>query len=225
VRFLLFEGGLTQLPWWMPVESTMTQKYLSKSRRLLAELPQLMLLVALVLAARSTFADHYYVPSGSMEYTLMPGDRVFVDKSAYGVRIPFTNIDLVSRNLVGRGEIVIFDSPRDGTRLIKRIVAIEGDQIEMQQGMLRINGQSIADPDIELIEWFGDHMARLNLQHGGGPDIPASVIPEGMVLAVGDHRGSSLDGRYFGLVPESDIYGRAVAVYFRRGDGFVWKNL
>ena len=186
-----------------------------------------MLLIALIMAARSTFADHYYVPSGSMEYTLMPGDRVFVDKTAYGVRIPFTNLDMVKRDPVGRGEVVIFDSPRDGTRLIKRIVAVGGDQVEMQQGLLQINGMPLADSDsnTNLNEWFGDHMARLNLQDGGGPDIPASVIPDGMVLAVGDHRGSSLDGRYFGLVSESEIYGRAVAVYFRRGDGFVWKNL
>ena len=197
----------------------------SKLRKLIAELPQLILLVALVMAARSTFADHYYVPSGSMEYTLMPGDRVFVDKSAYGVRIPFTDVDVVRRDSVGRGEVVIFDSPKDGTRLIKRIVAVGGDRVEMRQGLLQINGLPLADSNVDLTEWFGEHMARLNLNHGGGPDIPSSIIPEGMVLAVGDHRGSSLDGRYFGLVHESAIYGRAVAVYFRRGDGFVWKDL
>ena len=91
--------------------------------------------------------------------------------------------------------------------------------------MLRINGLPLLDPDADLIEWFGERVATLNLQDGGGPDIPPSIIPDGMVLAVGDHRGSSLDGRYFGLVPESEIYGRAVAVYYRRGDGFVWKGL
>jgi signal peptidase I len=203
----------------------MTENQVSKTRKLISELPQLILLVALIMAARSTFADHYYVPSGSMEYTLMPGDRVFVDKSAYGVRIPFTNIDVIKRDSVGRGEIVIFDSPKDGTRLIKRIVAIGGDQVEMQQGLLQINGLPLVDANNSLSEWFGDRMASLNLLDGGGPDIPARVIPEGMVLAVGDHRGSSLDGRFFGLVAESEIYGRAVAVYFRRGDGFVWKGL
>ena len=203
----------------------MTEKIKSKMRRVLAELPQLILLIALILAARSTFADHYFVPTGSMEYTLMPGDRVFVDKSAYGFRVPFTNLDLIKRDPVGRGEIVIFDSPRDGTRLIKRIVAVGGDRVEMEEGMLQINGMPLLDPDADLVEWFGERMAKLNLLHGGGPDIPPSIIPDGMVLAVGDHRGSSLDGRYFGLVSESEIYGRAVAVYYRRGDGFVWKDL
>jgi signal peptidase I len=201
------------------------EKFKSWIQKLVAELPQLILLIALIMAARSTLADHYYVPSGSMEYTLMPGDRVFVDKTAYGLRVPFTNLDIIKRDPVGRGEVVIFDSPRDGTRLIKRIVAVGGDQVEMQQGMLKIDGELLASTDTELAEWFGERLALLNMQHGGGPDIPPGTIPDGMVLAVGDHRGSSLDGRYFGLVPESDIYGRAIAVYFRSGDGFVWKAL
>ena len=163
--------------------------------------------------------------SGSMEYTLMPGDRVFVDKSAYGFRIPFTNIDVVGRDTVGRGEVVIFDSPRDGTRLIKRIVAVGGDTVALQGGLLTINGETLLLGDGAPTEQFGERLATLNLAHGGGPDIAATHIPEGMVLAVGDHRGSSLDGRFFGLVPEAEIYGRAIAVYYRRGDGFTWQKL
>lgn len=189
------------------------------------ELPSLLVLLALIMAARSSFADHYFVPSGSMEYTLMPGDRVFVDKSAYGLRIPFTNIDLISRDSVGRGEVVIFDSPRDGTRLIKRIVAVGGDTIELSNGLLQINGEPLLIADQDPVEKFGERLAKLNLQHGGGPDIAKTAIPAGMVLAVGDHRGSSLDGRFFGLVAEDDVYGRAVAIYYRRGDGFTWKSL
>lgn len=199
-----------------------------KKHWLIAEVPQLLLLLGLILAARSTLADHYFVPSGSMEYTLMPGDRVFVDKSAYGFRIPFTNIDVVDRDPVGRGEVVIFDSPRDGTRLIKRIVAVAGDTVSMRNGRLQINGAPLAASDDDQriqVEWFDERRAELNLQHGGGPDIRTTVVPEGMALAIGDHRGRSLDGRFFGLIEESEIYGRAVAVYFRRGDGFVWKDL
>ena len=114
----------------------MTEKTQSKKNWFISELPSLILILALVLTGRSVLADHYYVPSGSMEYTLLPGDRVFVDKRAYGFRIPFTTIDLIPQNKVGRGEIVIFDSPRDGTRLIKRIVAVGGDQVLLQNGLL-----------------------------------------------------------------------------------------
>ena len=60
---------------------------------------------------------------------------------------------------------------------------------------------------------------------GGGPDLRGVVIPPGQALVVGDHRGDSADGRYFGLVPVDAFYGKAVAVYWRRGDGPVWKRL
>ena len=200
----------------------MKEKTQSKKNWFISELPSLILILALVLTGRSVLADHYYVPSGSMEYTLLPGDRVFVDKRAYGFRIPFTTIDLIPQNKVGRGEIVIFDSPNDGTRLIKRIVAVGGDQVVLQNGLLSINGDILINED--GFEEFGSRLAELNLSHGGGANVDMT-IPDDHVLAIGDHRGASKDGRFFGVVPESDIYGRAVAVYYRKGDGFRWKKL
>lgn len=187
------------------------------------ELPQFLLFVALLLAARSSLADHYYVPSGSMEYTLMSGDRVVVDKRAYGLRVPFTDIKLAPGGSVSRGEVVIFDSPHDGTRLIKRIVAVGGDEFLIRDGRIVLNGRTLGDTG--NIEQFGTRTAKLNLQHGGGPDAYLRQVPPGMLLAVGDHRGNSFDGRMFGLVAEDDVYGRAIAVYFRRDQHFVWKPL
>lgn len=188
-----------------------------------SELPRLVAMVVLLFAARSTLADHYYVPSGSMEYTLMSGDRVLVDKRAYGLRVPFTGYKLAEGARVTRGEVVIFDSPRDGTRLIKRIVAVPGDRVELRSGRLVINGQPMAGGD--SVEMFGARTAQLNLLAGGGPDVYVDGVPEGMLLAVGDHRGNSLDGRMFGWVAEEDVYGRAIAVYYRRGERFVWRRL
>ncbi len=173
-----------------------------------SELVSLAIVLAAVTCARSSLADHYYVPSGSMEYSLMPGDRVIVDKTAYGVR------------------------------LIKRIVAIGGDTVSLMNGQLTINGQPLGD---RQVEHFGDRNALLNLQDGGGPDYDMT-IPEGMVLAIGDHRGNSLDGRYWGLIDERELYGRAVGIYYRSTDvkmrlssplkslqallgGFTWKPL
>lgn len=189
-----------------------------------SELPQILLIIVLILAARSSLADHYYVPSGSMEYTLMPGDRVVVSKLAYGLRVPFTTIEIGSGAAVERGDIVIFDSPRDGTRLIKRIVGIGGDTVSIEDGHLTINGAALATGSGDS-EMFGERVAALNLHDGGGPDIESAAIPPHMLLAVGDHRGSSLDGRYFGLVEEDDVYGKALGVYRRRGEGFVWNPL
>jgi signal peptidase I len=195
-----------------------------KKSWLKSELPQILLIIALVLAARSSLADHYYVPSGSMEYTLMPGDRVLVSKMAYGLRVPFTTIEFGSGAAVERGDVVIFDSPKDGVRLIKRIVGIGGDTVSISDGHLIINGAALATVAGD-VERFGARLAVLNLQDGGGPDIQGAVIPPHMLLAIGDHRGSSLDGRYFGLVGENDVYGKALGVYRRRGEGFIWNPL
>jgi signal peptidase I len=194
------------------------------SHWLKSELPSILLLLLGVFAVRSSFADHYFVPSGSMEYTLMSGDRVVVNKAAYGLRIPFTDIKLTDGVSVGRGDVVIFDSPRDGTRLIKRIVGIGGDTVSLVDGHLSISGVSLAR-NFDSVEFFDARAAPLNLENGGGPDIQQQFIPDGMVLAIGDHRGSSLDGRYFGLIAESDVYGKALAVYRRKDEGFVWRQL
>lgn len=188
------------------------------------ELPVLLTIVVLLFAARSSLADHYYVPSGSMEYTLLAGDRVVVNKMAFGLRIPFTKFEILPGEPVSRGDVVIFDSPRDGVRLIKRIVGVGGDLVTLGGGNLVVNGEvmSIGVADIER---FGDRLVSLNLRHGGGPDIQSLQIPPGMLLAVGDHRGRSLDGRYFGLVAEDAVYGKALAVYRRRDEGFTWRPL
>ena len=200
----------------------MTEQTLSRRRRILREALSLAGLILLILAARSSLADHYYVPSGSMEHTLQVGDRVVVDKRAYGLRLPFTLSRVVTGEPVQRGEIVIFDSPVNGNRLIKRIVAVGGDDVLLVDGRLSINGEPLA-VGIDR-ERFGSRVVALKLDNGGGPDI-AGTVPDGMLLAVGDHRGNSLDGRSFGLVPEREIYGKAVAVYYRRGDGFTWRSL
>jgi signal peptidase I len=166
-----------------------------------------------LLAARSSFADHYVVPSGSMEPTLLPGDRVLVDKRAYGVRIPFTLVRLTAGDAPNRGDVVVFDSPADGTRLIKRIVAVGGDLLEVRGGHVFINRLP------------GDERATLKLRMGGGPDVAPMRVPLGQVFVMGDFRGNSRDSRFFGFVPQDHLYARAAGVYYRSGDGFTWRPL
>lgn len=190
-----------------------------------SEWGQMALLFLLLLAGRSSLADHYYVPSGSMEYSLMPGDRVIVDKTAYGIRIPFTKIDLVDIGKPRAGEIAVFDSPENSTLLIKRIVAVGGDRVDLIDGHLWINQEPLAASGHLELEKFENRIGQLNLEHGGGPDIRELRLPEGTVLALGDHRGNSHDGRYFGLIEETELYGRAVGVYYSRHEGFRWKKL
>jgi signal peptidase I len=166
-----------------------------------------------LLAARSSFADHYVVPSGSMEQTLFPGDRVVVDKRAYGVRVPFTLVKIIDGDAPTRGDVIIFDAPDDGTRLIKRIVALGGDRLEVRRGHVFVNGLP------------GDTRAALELRLGGGPDVAPLEVPAGHVFVMGDFRGNSRDSRFFGFVREDQIYARASRVYYRAGEGFTWKLL
>lgn len=194
-------------------------------RWLRSELPQIVLMLVLLAAARDSFANHYYVPSGSMEHTLEIGDRVAVDMRAYGVRLPFTDVQLIATGKPERGDIAVFDSPQDGTRLIKRVAAVAGDEVELVDGRLSVNGVALEAIGATDTEVFRNHRATLNLSHGGGPDIHGLTVPDGQVLMLGDARGNSIDGRFFGLVPVGELYGRAVAIYYRRGEGFSWHRL
>jgi signal peptidase I len=200
----------------------------TRSRRLdwlRREVGPLLLTLMLLTVARTSFANHYVVPSGSMQPTLMPGDRVVVDMSAYGVRVPFTRVAVAPRGTPQRGDVVVFRSPSDGTRLIKRVVAVAGDAVELRDGHLAIDGVPLASSLQPDTERFGARRAVLDLEDGGGPDIAALVVPPGKLLVLGDHRGNSADGRVFGLVDAGAVYARAVGVYYRRGEGFAWKAL
>lgn len=194
-------------------------------RKWLREYLSFGLTIALLLAARSSLADHYLVPSGSMEPTLLPGDRVLVDKHAYGFRLPFTLLKLSQGEPLAHGDIVVFDSPADGTRLIKRLVALPGDLVQVKDGHVTINGAPAAADAGSPAEVLGTHAVTLNLSSGGGPDVAPMRVPAGQVFVLGDARGNSADSRYFGFVAEGAIYARAARVYYRSDAGFVWLPL
>jgi signal peptidase I len=198
---------------------------MERLRRIAKEVLTVAVLALVLFSARSSLADHYVVPTSSMEYTLMPGDRVLVNKLAYGLRVPFIGWRLISAGTPSPGEVVVFDSPESGKRLIKRVVAVGGDTVQIRKGKLYVNDTPYALPDDPGTEAFGDRRAELNLSSGSGNSYGPRVIPEGHVLVMGDYRGNSHDGRMFGSVPAKDLYGRAVAVFLRSGDGFTWRPL
>jgi signal peptidase I len=114
---------------------------------------------------RTAVADWNPIPSGSMRPTLLEGDVVFVNRLAYNIKLPLTDIVLAPLGDPQRGDIVTFSSPRDGTRLIKRIVGLPGDRIQVKQGQLYINGTLVprepagnytADDDGIHMELHGD---------------------------------------------------------------------
>ena len=92
---------------------------------------------------KSAIADWNIVPTGSMKPTILEGDRIFVNKLAYDLKIPYTTLHIATWGAPQRGDIVVFYSPVDGTRLVKRVVGIPGDSIAMRNNQLTINGEDI----------------------------------------------------------------------------------
>src|SRR4051812_22093644 len=107
------------------------------------EIRPLLLLVLVVCSIRSSLADWNDVPTGSMKPTILEGDRVFVNKLAYDLKIPFTTRHVVEWSNPERGDIVVFFSPYDGKRLVKRVIGLPGDTIELRNDVLVLNGEPI----------------------------------------------------------------------------------
>jgi signal peptidase I len=188
----------------------------------------LTLVVAAVvaLAARSSLADHYVVPSGSMLPTVHEGDRILVNKLAYGLRLPFTEIYVVETADPEPGQVVVLRSPEGGTVLLKRVVAGPGDTIEVVDGHLVLNGQPvpILDEAGHLTEQLSGADHPVLLTDGGGPGYGPLTLPADRFLVLGDNRGDSRDGRFFGLVDRGAILGRALGCFSRGGD-LSWRPL
>jgi signal peptidase I len=181
---------------------------------------------------RTAVADWNPIPSGSMRPTLLEGDVVLVNRLAFDLKVPLTDIVLAHLGEPRRGDIVTFSSPRDGVRLIKRLVAVPGDTVAMRNKVLVVNGQPakyapIGTVDEQLAPGMTVHALRLNEITGSGehvvqwfhlPDgseedsFGPVVLPAGSYLMLGDNRDDSADSRYFGLVPRELLIGRAVAI-------------
>src|SRR2546421_4007156 len=119
---------------------TMSKTWKEKSTRFLKQARSFLFVVLVVLSFRSSIADWNDVPTGSMKPTIMEGDRVFVNKLAYDLKVPFTTWHLAQWDNPKRGDIVVFFSPADGQRLVKRVVGLPGDRIELANNELLVNG-------------------------------------------------------------------------------------
>src|SRR5438552_12818180 len=111
-------------------------------KKVLNEIRVFLAMLLVVSSLRSALADWNDVPTGSMKPTIEEGDRVVVNKLAYDLKIPFTTIEVAKWSDPKRGDIVVLFSPVDGTRLVKRVIAIPGDRIEMRENQLLVNGQA-----------------------------------------------------------------------------------
>jgi len=178
--------------------------------------------IAILAPLRSAVADWNDVPTGSMIPTILVGDRIFINKVAYDLKVPFTRWQVAKWADPQRGDIVVFPSPADGVRLVKRVVAVPGDSIELRDDHLVINGETAsyalvdntAPSALVLSETVSGKMHSLMIQpqqramRSFGP----VNVPAGSYFVMGDNRDNSFDSRYFGFVSRDRILGRATLV-------------
>ena len=225
-------GGVSGRPWWVSWGA------------------DFFAVVALVFMCRVALADWQRVPSSSMEPTLRIGDLLLINHLAYGPRLPFTNTALPLGE-VQRGDIVVFRYPPDVSEFyVKRIVALAGDKVQFRDGGVAVNGEPIQLKDLGWGEHEADigqrlltetlagreHRIKLNPfilgrapMSIGAPDCQSErpgawtcTVPAGHLLALGDNRDNSSDSRFWGFVPEREVYGRVdrVILNYREGSRF-----
>jgi signal peptidase I len=185
---------------------------------------------AVVFPLRSILADWNVVPTGSMKPTILEGDVVFVNKMAYDIRVPFTLKRILRLEKPAHEDVVVFLSPVDGKRLVKRLVGCPGDTLEMREGRLFRNGQpvpSVEEPHHPFSKELDEDSQAVVRKEAGGrrphwtlslPD-RSSVrsfgpvqVPSGEYFMLGDSRDNSFDSRFFGCVAGDRILGRAEGV-------------
>jgi len=198
----------------------------------------LFLIVLGMLVFRGAVADWYTVPTGSMKPTILEGDRIFVDKLAYDLNMPFSTVSLMKHGDPKRNDIIIFESASAGKRLVKRVIGLPGDHVVLRDNRLFINGNAadyrVASPALmqplsrkdressvivrEKIQ-NDDHTVMLTPSTNTyfsnfGP----VTVPNNHYLVLGDNRDNSADSRVFGFVPRSEITGRAKSVIMSLND-------
>jgi signal peptidase I len=178
---------------------------------------------AIALVIRTFVIQAFKIPSGSMIPTLLIGDHILVNKFLLGnpVDVPFTNIHLFRMpglRKPQRGDIIVFKYPEDPTRdFIKRVVGIEGDTVESKDKMVYVNGRKLVEPYTQHVS--GDiKPAGMDRRDNFGP----VTVPKESVFVMGDNRDQSYDSRYWGFVPDSEIKGKAIVIYWSWDSDKTW---
>jgi signal peptidase I len=199
--------------------------------------------VLIALFLRAFVVEAFKIPSGSMIPTLQVGDHIFVNKFIYGVRLPWTNVKFgMSYHKPRRGEVIVFIYPKEPDKdFIKRIVAVEGDTVEVRDNVVLVNDQPIPrqhvdgecrypDYDEESDHWIekrceqwsetvaGNRYSTFYNKHGEVHSWPPVRVPEGAVFVMGDNRDNSHDSRFWGTVPFELIKGKAMVIWWSSGE-------
>lgn len=201
----------------------MSSSFMKKITKVVKENRGFILFIVLMSVFRSAVADWNDVPTGSMKPTIVEGDRIFINKMAYDLRVPFTHISLTKIAEPAYGDVVIFDSEVSDKRLVKRVIGTPGDVISMNGNNLFINGEALSYQSLaqsagstDYIESFGGvaYRVRKSSMKQSFDSFQSVVVPEDHFLVLGDNRDNSADSRFIGFVPRHEIVGRSESVAF-----------
>ena len=189
--------------------------------QLLKEHRSLLCFIVLMSVFRSSFADWNTVPTGSMKPTILEGDRILVNKMAYDIRVPFTLTSLYKRADPVRGDIIVFDSQVSDLKLVKRVIGVPGDVVELTDNVLRINGTQLSYESVSSTGSTQDfaedlmgveHYVRVSKSGSALSSFKPVIVPADTYLALGDNRDNSSDSRVIGFVPRREVVGRTRSV-------------
>lgn len=188
-------------------------------------------ILLIVLLLRSFLAEPFRIPSGSEKPGLLVGDFIVTSKFAYGVRLPVLHTKLINVAEPKVGDTTVFRYPvNPSIDFIKRIIGAPGDHISYINKVLYVNGEPatqkllgvVTDKDDEGNSWpvelREENLKGVKHKIYIRPDVPAQdfsvVVPPGHYFAMGDNRDNSNDGRYWGFVPEENLVGKALWIWF-----------
>lgn len=172
-------------------------------------LETIVIAVLIALFIRFFIVQSFYIPSGSMEPSLLPGDYILVNKFIYGIRIPFVNVRMFSYKGPKRGDVIVFIYPKDPSKdFIKRVIGVQGETVRIIEGKIYVDNMPISDPwgyfdkkeppgFIQAVENFGP-----------------VVVPDRCLFVMGDNRNNSEDSRFWGVLSLDDVLGKAFLIYF-----------
>ena len=163
--------------------------------------------VILALLIRAFIIQPFKIPTGSMEPTLIPGDRILVLRYVYGLRIPFTFKRIAKFRSPKTGEIVVFNYPEETNRdFIKRCIGTPGSTVEIKNGVILLNGQPLKMEPINQLYYYN----RGTL----GKEGEVLAVPANSYFVLGDNSASSKDSRYWGFLDDKFLVGKAVLIYW-----------
>lgn len=227
-----------------PKEPTAPLAPEKKGSKILKEIRSIAIILIVVLGFRSIILEPFRIPSGSMIPTLMIGDFILVNKFTYGLKVPFSDwfsdpIYIFERERPKRGDVIVFKYPENPSlNYIKRVVGAPGDEIEIRQKVVYVNGAPVEMEELsqeqskmliaDMDDKFKNHALKFYTTKDGEhghiimedeenyykSDFSKIIVPADQYFVLGDNRDFSLDSRFWGFVPFENIKGSAIMVWF-----------